>query len=201
MNIEKTIKSFKQNGYEVSYFQSTNEAKEYLNKVIDNQDVGFGDSETITGMGLYSMLASHNEVYDPQNPKEGKSFIDMATRCYQSKIYILSANAVSENGEMVNIDGVGNRIGCSVFGHEKVYFIIGTNKIAPTLEDAIWRARNVAAPRNAKRIGYKTPCAKDGNKCYDCKSPNRICNGMMVYLKKMDNIEMEIVIIEEKLGL
>lgn len=87
-----------------------------------------------------------------------------------------------------------------MFGHEKVYFVVGANKIEPTLEKAIWRARNIAAPRNAKRLGLKTPCAVKADKCYDCKSPERICNGLLIHLRKMNDIEMEVVLIRESLG-
>ncbi len=201
MNIEKTTKAFEKNGYTVSYFKTADEAVYYLNSQIDGKDVGFGDSETLNSLSLYQKLSSHNNVYDPQNPKDGASFLDTAKKCYQTEVYLTSANAISETGELVNIDGVGNRIGCSVFGHKKVYFVVGINKIAPTLEQAIYRARNIAAPQNAKRIGYKTPCAIKGDKCYDCQSPQRICNGMMVYLKSMDLTDMEIVLIDTSLGL
>ena len=80
------------------------------------------------------------------------------------------------------------------------YFIVSTNKIAQTLETAIWRARNIAAPSNAKRLGIRTPCAVKGDRCYNCSSPDRICNGLLIYYKKMSNTDMEIVLIDEMLG-
>jgi len=101
---------------------------------------------------------------------------------------------------LVNIDGTGNRVAGALFGHEKVYFVAGINKVVPTLEDAIWRARNIAAPKNAMRLGLRTPCAKKGDRCYDCSSPDRICNGMMIHFKKMNDIDMEIVIINKQIG-
>jgi len=108
---------------------------------------------------------------------------------------------MAETGELVNIDGTGNRVAASLFGHQKVYFVIGTNKIEPTLEKAVWRARNVAAPINAKRFNADTPCAKKGDRCYDCSSPERICNALVIYLKKMNDIEdVEIILIDEELG-
>ena len=109
---------------------------------------------------------------------------------------------MAKTGEIVNIDGMGNRIASTVFGHKKLYFIVGKNKIADDLDGAIWRARNIAAPLNAKRFNVKTPCvAHGGGKCFDCKSPERICNGMVITMGKMSGVgEMEVVLIGEELG-
>lgn len=151
-------------------------------------------------MKLFAKLSSHNEVYDPQHCPIGTSFIDIAKKCLTTQVYLTSINALSQTGEIVNIDGTGNRIAGALFGHEKVYFVIGTNKLVATLEDAIWRARNIAAPPNAKRLQLRTPCAIKGDRCYDCSSSDRICNGMMIHFKKMNDMDMEIILIHEQLG-
>ncbi len=200
MDINKAVKSLELNGYTVSFFEDTHTAAAYLNDKIDNKTVGFGDSDTILGMKLYESLSLHNEVFDPQQSGNNSDFIETAKKCLTTSIYLTSVNALSATGEMVNIDGTGNRIAGSVFGHEKVYFIIGINKLTATLEDAIWRARNVAAPKNAKRLRLQTPCAKEGNRCFNCSSPDRICNGLIIHLKKMDDTEAEIVLINKQLG-
>ncbi|WP_206459296.1 lactate utilization protein [Anaerovorax sp. IOR16] len=200
MNIDKAIKSLRLNGYEVSFFKNAEDAAIYLNNNIDNKLVGFGDSITLLSMNLFEILSSHNKIFDPQHCTVNTNFIDIAKKSLISDIYITSINALAETGELVNIDGTGNRIAGSIFGHKKVYFIVGTNKLVPTLQEAIWRARNIAAPQNAMRLGLKTPCAKKGGHCFDCSSPDRICNGMMIYMKKMDDIDMEIVLINEALG-
>ena len=141
------------------------------------------------GRKLFEKIIKNNE------------FLEIATRCLTTEIFLTSVNAASEKGEMVNIDGTGNRVAGSLFGHEKVYFIFGTNKIAPTLDDAIWRARNIAAPQNSKKYNLRTPCVIRGDKCYDCASPDRICNTLNIYLKKMNDIDdVEIIIIDENLG-
>lgn len=116
------------------------------------------------------------------------------------RYFFTSVNAIAETGEMVNIDGAGNRVAGSLFGHEKVYFIAGTNKIESTLEKAVYRARNVAAPMNAARHNFKTPCAVKQDKCYDCASPDRICCAEIIHLQKMRFIEMEVILINEPLG-
>ena len=89
----------------------------------------------------------------------------------------------------------------TLFGHEKVYFVIGRNKLAPTYEEAVWRARNIASPQNAKRLGKKTPCAVSGDRCYDCKSPERICRGLVTLWGPMMGMEAEVLLVDEDLGL
>jgi len=186
MNIEKTITTLKKNNYEVSFFKTAEDAAQYLDSSFNDKYIGFGDSDTMLEMNLFDRLASHNKVVDPKHLMPGKTFSDTAIECL--------------SGEFVNIDGTGNRIAGSLFGHKKVYFVVSTNKITQSLEDAIWRARNIAAPRNAMRLGLRTPCAIKGDHCYNCSSPDRICNGLVIYYKKMHNMDMEVVLIDEELG-
>jgi len=201
MEIQKVTTMLKRNGYTVTQFEKKEKAACYLNREIDGKTVGFGDSGTLVEMKLFETLSEHNNVGDPQHCGEGETFLEIAKYCLTTEVFITSVNAVSETGELVNIDGMGNRIAGSLFGHEKVYFVIGANKLTSTLEDAIWRARNIAAPLNAKRLGIKTPCAAKGDHCYNCSSPERICNGIMIYYRKMMDVEVEIILINESLGL
>lgn len=119
-----------------------------------------------------------------------------------AEVYLLSANAVSETGALVNIDGTGNRVAASLYGREHVIYFVGVNKLAPTLEAAIDRARNVAAPLNARRLHCQTPCAlADPMRCHDCHSPDRICKGYVVQTRPMGGIgRTEIFLIGETLG-
>lgn len=200
MDISALQAAFEKKGYEFHYFDHSAEAAAYLDQAIDGKTVGFGDSHTLLDMGLYELLQTHNDVRSPMHLKDGEIFDQAAKRCIQTQIYLLSVNGASEQGEMVNIDGHGNRVACSLYGHEKVYFVFGVNKIAPTLEAAIWRARNIAAPINAKRLGYKTPCAVNGDRCYDCNSPDRICNAMVLHLHKLSRCAVEVIVIGQDLG-
>ncbi|MDR1048976.1 MAG: lactate utilization protein [Synergistaceae bacterium] len=200
MDVRNVTEALRKNGYEVSYFDRGEDAAVYLDESIDGKTVGFGDSCTLLALGIYERLNRHNEVYSPMHPAGGQSFFDAAALCLSTRVFLTSVNAVAETGELVNIDGTGNRVAGSLFGHEKVYFVVGRNKIEPTLEKAIWRARNVAAPQNAARHGFKTPCAA-GGECRDCASPQRICNAMIIHYKKMRHIAMEVVLIGESLGL
>ena len=187
--------------YEVTVFDTGAEAAAYLDKVIDGNTVGLGDSETMLSMGLYHKLAAHNQVYDPMHRPEGETFRQTARKTLLTDVFLTSLNAMAETGELVNIDGTGNRVAGSLFGHEKVYFVVSLSKLCPTLDDAIWRARNVAAPQNSARHGFSNPCAVAGDRCYDCSAKDRICNALVVHYRKMRGIEMEVVLIREPLGL
>ena len=200
MDMQKVINSLLNNGYSVKHFQTKEAAAEYLNSEIDGETVGFGDSKTLTEMKLYETLSKHNVVIDPQQDMRHAIFMKIAKLCLSTEIYITSVNAMSETGELVNIDGTGNRVAGSLFGHRKVYFVLGINKIAPTLEDAVWRARNIAAPLNAQKKGMNTPCALKGDRCYNCSSPDRICNSLVIHYKKMMATEAEVILISEPLG-
>ena len=206
MNLERTIKSLEQKFYTVRCFDSHEEATAYLDSQIDGKTVGFGDSRTIIDMKLYDKLSKHNTVYDPNQSTDNDGFLAIARKCLTTEIYLTSVNAMAETGEMVNIDGTGNRVAGSLFGHEKVYFIVGTNKIESTLEEAVFRARNVAAPKNSLKYDLPTPCVanykKTGKlKCFDCRRPERICNGIITYMRKMNDIEdVEVILINKEMG-
>lgn len=200
MDAKKLTEVFTLNGYIVKCFKTANEATDYLSDNIKDKSVGFGDSATLAQINLKEKLSVHNEVFSPEHSTTMEEFLICAKKCLTTQIFITSVNAASETGQLINIDGTGNRVAGSLFGHEKVYFVVGSNKVAPTLEDAMWRARNIAAPKNAQRLNLKTPCAKNGERCYDCSSFDRICNGIIIHYKKMRNISMEIIFIDEPLG-
>ncbi|MBZ4662704.1 MAG: hypothetical protein JG776_386 [Caloramator sp.] len=200
MKYEKTIEALQKNGYKVSFFKNSKDAIEYIVENVKGVKIGFGDSLTLSELNLADHLSKYNYVIDPSK-FSGDEFFKIAKETLLTDVYFTSVNAVAETGELVNIDDAGNRIAGSLFGHKKVFFIFGANKIEPNLEKAIWRARNIAAPKNAKRLGIKTPCAIKGDKCYNCSSPERICNALNIYFKKMDGVESEIIIIDENLGM
>lgn len=200
MDLQKTIKNFEAKGYSVVYFETAKEASAYLNEKIDGVTVSSGGSMTVGELGLIDSLSTHNTYLSHWNPPEGMTVEEVMQKAMHTDVYLLSANGASETGELVNIDGTGNRISSSLYGHKKVYFILGINKFTPDLESAIYRARNVASPPNAKRLGKNTPCAVKGDKCYNCNSPERICKAMSIHFESVKSCESEIVIIGEKLG-
>ena len=118
----------------------------------------------------------------------------------KAEIYISSVNGISEQGEIINIDNTGNRVAAISFGPSKVYLVLGSNKVTKDFESAMSRARNIAAPLNAKRLNRKTPCAVQADRCYDCNSPERICRNLSVLWSKPTGAEYEIILIDEKLG-
>lgn len=200
MNLTKTAQSLEKNGYQVSVFSTLEEADRYLNQQIDSTTVGIGGSMTIEEMGSFQTLSDHNQVYWHWHPADGLTVDDTRKKAMNTAIYLSSVNAISEEGEIVNIDGAGNRLASTLYGHAKVYFIVGSNKICENLHQAIDRARNTASPLNAKRLNCKTPCAVKGDHCYDCSSEGRICNAMVIHYKKMMSCEMEVILVEESAG-
>jgi hypothetical protein len=187
-------------GYRVQIFDTASEAADYLNTQIDHETVGFAGSMTLEKMGLYDSLKTHNEVFWHHRIPEGKTAHELRMAANSAKVYLSSVNALSENGEIVNIDATGNRVASIFYGHERVYLLIGENKIEPDYDSALYRARNVAAPLNAKRLGKKTPCAVKADKCYNCNSPDRICRALSVLWEKPMTADIEVLLIHENLG-
>lgn len=196
MSFEIVKKNLESRGFSVKTFATAGEAAAYLDSAIDGASVGFGGSMTLKDMGLYERLESHNEVcWHWVNGPEDRM------KAMNTQVYVTSANGLAETGEIINIDGSGNRVASTLYGHKKVYFVIGRNKLAPTYEEALWRARNIASPKNAQRLGVKTPCAIQGDRCYDCKSPDRICRGLVVLWGPMIGMETEVILVDEDLGM
>ena len=198
--MEKTRENLKKLGYTVSVFDTSEQASAYLDAQIHGQTVGFGGSMTVEKMGLYEQLSTHNDTRWHHRIPEGKTSAELRDAASKSDVYISSVNALAQTGEIVNIDFTCNRVASIFYGHKKVYLVVGKNKITPDYESALWRARNVASPLNAKRLGRKTPCAVKGDRCYDCDSPERICRGLTVLWQKPNAGEIEVVLIRENLG-
>ncbi len=199
MNIESTIANLQKHGFTARYFASKEEARDALCSALHGTTIGFGGCVTAQEMGLYEALGRDNEVFWHWAPGDRAAAQDKAAA---AQVYILSANALSETGEIVNIDGNGNRIASMFYGHDRVIFLVGVNKLTPDLPSAIERARNVASPLNARRLNRKTPCAlSEPMRCHDCASPERICSGLAILLEKMGSIrEMDVFLIGEDLG-
>lgn len=194
-DLKKAAENLKSRGFGVELFQTKEAAADYLNKAIDGKTVGFGGSITLRDMGLYESLSTHNHVYwhwqgTPITTGEAE----------KAQVYLSSVNGMSVDGDLINIDGNGNRVASMLYGHEKLYLVVGRNKLAVTYDEALWRARNIAAPKNAQRLQTKTPCAVKGDRCYECKSPDRICRGLAVLWRPMNGMETEVVLVDEDLG-
>ncbi len=202
MNFEIVIENLRKKSYNVNYFITAQEAVDYLNREIDGVSVALGGSITLKEMGLFDILSTHNQVWWHGKGIQLKEYgaDTVMKNAMTTDIYITSANALSQQGQIINIDGRCNRIASTLYGHKKVYFVIGKNKIAPDFDSALWRARNIAAPKNAQRLGMKTPCAIKGDKCYDCSAPDRICRGFLTLEMPPIGMEAEVILINEDLG-
>ena len=196
MNQEVLKKNFERHEFETSFFETREQAAAYLQAQIRGQKVAFGGSVTLQEMGLFDALSKENEVIWHWNEPGAQTL----AKAREAQIYITSANGVSETGELVNIDGTGNRAAQTLYGPEKVYFVVGKNKIEKDLSSALSRARNVAAPLNAKRLRTNTPCSKTGDRCFDCGSEARICRATVILERPTRGMKAEIVFVNEALG-
>ena len=200
MDFTTVTTNLEKRGYGVKCFDTAEDAADYLDGQITDKTVGFGGSVTLESMGLFDRLALHNDVFYHNRLPGGVTPNEIRKEANAAEIYLSSVNALAETGEIVNIDGVGNRVASISFGHEKVYFVVGENKITPDFDSALWRARNIAAPKNAQRLKAKTPCAKNGDKCYECESPGRLCRAVSILWAPPLRSDFEVVLIHEDLG-
>ena len=198
MDAEKLKKSMTGRGWDFKHFATGAEAADYLAGELAGKTVGIGGCGTAEAIGLYDRL----KAVCPDVAWHWKEEdMDAArARAMTTDAYVCSANAIAETGEIVNIDGMGNRLAGTMFGHKRVYIVAGVNKVCPDLDAAVYRARNVAAPLNARRLGVQTPCALRADRCYDCQSPQRICRGLSILWNKPLGGEYEIILVREALG-
>ena len=194
--MEKIIENLRKNGFTVTECADRKAAADYLVQSVRGKTVGMGGSMTLGALDVYDRLAAENTVFWHQiTPGDS-----VCVSGDNAQVYITSANAVSQEGYILNIDGRGNRVAGTLTKKERVILVVGENKLSGPFPEALDRARNVAAPLNAKRLGKKTPCVVDG-KCHNCSSPDRLCNALVVLWGKPTWCdEMEVLLIHEDLG-
>lgn len=196
-DLEKTRKNLENRGFRVHRFASGAEAAEFLVQTLHGTSIGIGGSMTIDTLGVYDRLCGSNEVFWHWKNHAPET----RERAGKAETYLCSANGVSETGEIVNIDGFGNRVAGTIYGPQRVFLVVGRNKIAPDLNGAIDRARNIAAPLNARRLNRHTPCAVGEPRCHDCRSPEKICGVMTVFFMPPTSIkEFHVLLVNEDLG-
>lgn len=194
------MKAMESRHFEAYYCGTKEEAlKKALELIPEGSVVAWGGSVTMNEIGLSEAL--HNGKYqlidrDAAPPEERRKLMRQGLL---ADYFISGANAVSEDGEIVNIDGMGNRVGAIVYGPDHVVMIAGMNKVAKTLEDAVKRARTIAAPINKQRFGGTTPCAKTGS-CGDCKAEDCICCQMLVTRVCRPAGRIKVILVGEDLG-
>lgn len=198
----KVIKSLNTRHIEGYYCATSADAINKLLALIPKgSSISWGGSMTIRDMGLTDALhkAGTFTLYDRDLAESPEEVQAVYRQTFGADFYISSANAMSEQGDIVNIDGNGNRVAAIAWGPKKVFFVVGINKIAKDLDAAIKRARGTAAPINTVRLNRETPCTLDGV-CHDCHSPNSICNQIHIIRNSYDNGRFCVVIVDEELG-
>lgn len=199
---KKTIEKLEAHEFKTLYVKTKEEAtKEIWKYVTPNTRVGAGGSVTVRELGILDKLkANGNIVYDVWNAalSQGDSF-QIRKSQMTSDLFLSSVNAVTMNGELVNIDGMGNRVNAMNFGPGKVILVVGYNKSVGDIQDAIKRIKNMAAPMNARRLNLDVPCAKLG-KCVDCNSPGRMCRIVVIHEWKPTGTDILVILVREELG-
>ncbi len=193
-------KTLKRRGFEVEVCRDKAQARDAVRRIIEANgpagSAGFGNSDTIRSLGLYDMLSEYTPNIYKHEPGIGS---DADRKALISDYYFSSANAVSLDGHIVNIDGTGNRTAATCFGPKRLIYVIGRNKITGTLEEALRRAKQAAA-KLAAMAKRKTPCAVTGE-CGDCLSPECVCAITTIHRKKPYGIDISVILIDEDLGL
>jgi hypothetical protein len=200
--IKKTQQALKKNGMRAYIARGGDEArKKALSLIPEGATVGLGGSRTVADIGLLDALRKGGFHLFDQYASGQDRIGSMETRKQgtHAEYFVSSSNAVTEDGKLVNVDGLGNRLAGFCFGPEKVVLVVGRNKIVPDLEAGLRRVRNVAAPMNAKRFGLTTPCVKTGV-CSDCSSPERICNLTLIIEKQRIKGRIAVILVNEDLG-
>lgn len=199
---ELLVKNLRSRHYDAYYCDTKEAALEKALEIIPKgATVGWGGAMSAQQIGLLD--AMNNGEYNAidrdkaPNPEERKKAMK---NCLLADVFITGANALSMDGQMVNIDGNGNRVSAIVYGPESVVVIAGMNKVMDTLEAAVIRARTIAAPMNKQRFALQTPCEFTGT-CGDCKSEGCICNQILVTRNSKPAGRIKVILVGEDLGL
>ena len=195
------IKNMAKRNMEGYYCATSAEAVEKaLSLMPEGSSVTWGGSMSIIECGLMNAIKTGKyEIIDRDLAKTPQEVREMYAKQVMADYYLMSTNAITMNGELVNIDGRANRVSCLCWGPQNVIIIAGMNKIATDVEDAIKRARNIAAPANTVRLNRNTPCTQTG-KCENCYSPDCICSQFVVTRRSGVPNRIKVILVGEELG-
>ena len=199
----KTVKALEKNNFKATYVANRKEAAEKILELIPVEaSIGIGGSVTINEIGIVDMLNERgNVVYNHGKPGLSREeSLDIRRQQLNSDVFLTGSNAITIDGELINVDATGNRVAAMIFGPKKVIVIAGVNKIVPHLLAGIERVKLVASPMNNKRLKFQNPCVISGN-CEDCHGATRICNVTTIMHKKPLATDVHVFIIGEELGL
>ncbi len=198
----KMVKALERRHFDAYYCATSAEAIEKVNSLIpDGASVTWGGTMTVRDMGIPELLKQRGtlDVWDRDTVDTPEEKQEMYLRAFRSDYYLSSANAISEDGVIVNIDGNGNRVAAITWGPQHVIFVIGMNKVAQDADAALKRARSTASPINAARFDIQTPCQIDGQ-CHNCNSPQSICNYIHFLRNSSKPGRIIVVLVGENLG-
>jgi len=201
-SLEETARALEKNGFDVHLASDPEEARGIaLSLIPKGATVGLGGSETVRETGLLEALREGE--YDLKDQyEEGIDRVENMRRRragLTADFFVTGSNAVTEDGCLVNVDGIGNRVAALAFGPERAIVVVGRNKLVPDVDAGFRRIREVAAPRNAVRFKQNTPCTKDG-KCHDCNHPERICNIYQVIRRVRLSGRISVILVDADLG-
>jgi hypothetical protein len=206
LRLEAVKETLEKNNFEVFVADKAVDAKEIaLNRIIpalDIKSVSWGGSMSFVGTGLFHALMEDTHLEIINTFDRSISADEMMERRRQSlltDLFITGTNALTEAGQLVNLDMMGNRVGAMMWGPKHVLLIVGRNKLCADLDDAMFRIKNFAAPVNTMNLDKKTPCATTGI-CQDCASPDRICNYWTIIEKSFVKKRIKIILVNEDLG-
>lgn len=200
--MDRLIKNLKKRNFDAFFFNTREEAVKYLlSEFEDNRTISWGGSVTLNELGIKELLKTKKmSILDRDHAGSPEEKRQIQLDSFDSDYYLMSTNAITKAGELVNIDGTGNRLASLIYGPKAVYVISGTNKVCETESDALNRVRKFVAPRNVKRLGLKTPCAEKGE-CQDCLSEQCICNHIVVTRRSWTRGRIKVILINENLGI
>ncbi len=198
----QTVKALSKNEFDARFFYTSGEAVSTILEIIPpGSRVGAGGSVTLQEIGILQTLAERGDevVYHRPDMDPLKS-LEVRKEAISCPYFLCSANAITMRGEIVNVDGIGNRVSGTIFGPQTVFIVAGVNKIVSDLDEGISRVRNVAAPANARRLGIDVPCVEKG-RCVNCKVPSNICRVTVIMSRRPMLTNVKVFIIGESLGL
>jgi L-lactate utilization protein LutB len=198
---ESLVKALKARHFEACYCTDIEEAKQKLIEWIPQEDtVAWGGSQTLAEIGAQEMLRDRGQVLiDRDTAKTSEERNTLMRQALTADTFLMSSNAITEDGQLVNMDGNGNRAAALVYGPRQVIVVAGLNKVAKDLDAAIARVRGTAAPTNAQRFPVNTPCKITGV-CADCKSPDCICANMVITRLSKPAGKIKVILVGEELG-
>ena len=198
--LEKTAEKLRQRRFQARCFETAEQAGEAVLEVLGSGSVGIGGSRTVEDMDLYEAIRAHgNQIVCHTLVPQGEKAA-VRTKAMDADAYLCSANAITEEGLIVNIDGTGNRVAAMLFGPEKVIVVAGKNKIVKNVEEGILRTKRDCCPKNTRRLGKSTPCALTGE-CGNCTTPERSCNATVIWEYPTRNVrEFYVFLVNEELG-